>query len=101
MLSSQTLLRNVQGVLHVSKANTDAQIIHTTPMGVQVLRGYVGDRNSKPVFEGNSPFNILGTGYQRPFELATLRLFNMVGILPRCECAHVTCSRCIAKMLLR
>jgi hypothetical protein len=52
----------------------------------QVLRGYVGDRQSKPVFQGSTPFDILGTGYQRPFELATLRLFNMVGILPKCEC---------------
>jgi hypothetical protein len=52
-----------------------------------VLRGYVGDRSAKPVFDGsNNPFDVLGTGYQRPFELATLRLFNMAGILPRCEC---------------
>lgn len=28
-------------------------------------------------------FNILGKGYQRPFELATLRLNHMVNILPR------------------
>jgi hypothetical protein len=52
-----------------------------------VLRGYVGDRQAKPVFPGSSPFDILGTGYQRPFELASLRLANMVGILPKCECA--------------
>jgi hypothetical protein len=46
----------------------------------------VGDRSAKPVFDGsNNPFDVLGTGYQRPFELATLRLFNMAGILPRCE----------------
>jgi hypothetical protein len=51
----------------------------------QVLRGYVGDREAKPVFQGSTPFDILGTGYQRPFELATLRLFNMVGILPKCK----------------
>ncbi|KAK9821991.1 hypothetical protein WJX81_004152 [Elliptochloris bilobata] len=49
---------------------------------LEVIRGYVGDRGAKPVFEGVSPFNVLGTGYQRPFELATLRLRNMVGILP-------------------
>ena len=57
------------------------------PCGVwrgQVLRGYVGDRSSKPVFKGRTPFDILGPGYQRPFELATLRLSNMIGILPRC-----------------
>ena len=50
----------------------------------QVIRGYSGDGSAKPVFEGASPFNVLGTGYQRPFELATLRLRNMVGILPEC-----------------
>lgn len=55
----------------------------TAPM--QVARGYFGDRSSKPVFEGSSPFDVLGKGYQRPMELATLRLFNMVGILQRCE----------------
>lgn len=50
----------------------------------QVIRGYIGDGSAEPVFEGASPFNVLGTGYQRPFELATLRLRNMVGILPEC-----------------
>ena len=54
----------------------------------QVLRGYTGDRSAKPVFPGSTPFDILGTGYQRPFELATLRLFNMGGILPRCKLPH-------------
>ncbi|CAL8466035.1 g5571 [Coccomyxa elongata] len=49
----------------------------------EVLRGYIGDRSAKPVFEGSTPFNILGGGYQRPFELATLRLSNMIGILPK------------------
>ena len=52
---------------------------------VQVLRGYTGDRSSQPVWGGNSLFNVLGKDYQRPFELATLRLNNMVNILPRCE----------------
>lgn len=52
---------------------------------LQVIRGYVGDRSAGSVFEASSPFDILGTGYQRPFELATLRLFNMIGILPKCE----------------
>ena len=49
----------------------------------QVLRGYVGDRESPPVFPAATPFDILGKGYQRPFELASLRLMNMVGILPK------------------
>jgi hypothetical protein len=39
----------------------------------------VGNKSAKPVFEGATPFDIVGEGYQRPFELATLRLFNMVG----------------------
>eukprot|EP00210_Caulerpa_lentillifera_P000929 g899.t1 len=48
----------------------------------EVLRGYIGDRTAKPVFEDSSLFDILGRGYQRPFELATLRLNNMMKILP-------------------
>ena len=51
----------------------------------EVLRGYVGDKDAKPIFDGStlgSLFDIVGKGYQRPFELATLRLQNMVGILP-------------------
>jgi hypothetical protein len=52
---------------------------------LQVIRGYIGDRSAKPVFNSATPFDILGTNYQRPFELATLRLFNMIGILPKCE----------------
>lgn len=48
-----------------------------------MLRGYIGDRTASPVFSQSTPFDILGKGYQRPFELATLRLFNMAGILPR------------------
>ena len=52
---------------------------------MQVVRGYVGDQQSKPVFDSPTPFDVLGTGYQRPFELATLRLFNMIGVLSKCE----------------
>ena len=54
----------------------------------QVIRGYIGDRDAPPVFEGTrlgQAFDVLGSGYQRPFELATLRLQNMAGILPKCE----------------
>lgn len=43
----------------------------------------MGDSSSKPVFDQDTPFDVLGKGYQRPFELATLRLFNMAGILPK------------------
>ncbi|KAG2423523.1 hypothetical protein HXX76_015271 [Chlamydomonas incerta] len=49
----------------------------------EVVRGYVGDNAAPPVFDSPTPFDILGSGYQRPFELATLRLFNMMGILPK------------------
>jgi hypothetical protein len=48
----------------------------------EVLRGYVGDRSAKPVFAQDSNlFDVLGKGYQRPFELATLRLYNMNTVL--------------------
>jgi hypothetical protein len=60
---------------------------------MQVLRGYVGDRRAKPVFEGATPFDVLGPGYQRPFELATLRLSNMIGILPKCAPRHALFPR--------
>ena len=48
----------------------------------EVVRGYVGDRSSPPIFDSTwTPFDVLGKGYQRPFELATLRLFNMASVL--------------------
>jgi len=56
-----------------------------TPL--QVIRGYIGDQSAEPIFEGTQlgrAFDTVGRGYQRPFELATLRLQNMVGILPKC-----------------
>eukprot|EP00887_Chlorella_sp_A99_P003707 scaffold7.g3707.t1 len=49
----------------------------------EVLRGYRGDRGAAPVFASGGAggkrnlFDVLGAGYQRPLELATLRLFNM------------------------
>ena len=52
---------------------------------VQVLRGYIGDRNSRPIWGGRQLFDVLGSGYQRPFELATLRLFHMYGVLSKCK----------------
>ena len=52
----------------------------------EVLRGYAGDRSQAPVFSGEGNlFNVLGSGYQRPFELATLRLQNMNLVLSHCE----------------
>jgi len=51
----------------------------------EVLRGYVGDRGSDAIFfdRGWTPFDVLGGGYQRPFELATQRLLNMGAVLGR------------------
>lgn len=48
----------------------------------EVLRGYTGDRSARQRLEG-APFNLLGEGYQRPFELATVRLRNMQEVLGR------------------
>eukprot|EP00892_Ulva_mutabilis_P005367 jgi/Ulvmu1/3201/UM015_0242.1 len=51
----------------------------------EVIRGYIGDRNAEQIFPSDSvmgrAFGILGDGYQRPFELATVRLKNMVASL--------------------
>ena len=60
----------------------------------EVLRGYSGDRRAPARLE--SPlFDVLGRGYQRPFELATVRLRNMVEVLGRWRTyvpsdAHIT-----------
>lgn len=59
----------------------------------EVFRGYLGDRSRPPIFrEGTNTdipwrglFDIVGKGYQRPFELATLRLQNMTAILKNWE----------------
>ena len=46
----------------------------------EVLRGYTGDRQAPQRFD--SPlFGLLGQGYQRPFELASVRLANMREVL--------------------
>jgi len=60
----------------------------------EVFRGYVGDRSAPQLIDAESTikagplpaltgssFNVVGTGYQRPFELATLRLQNMTEVL--------------------
>ena len=48
----------------------------------EVIRGYTGDR-SAPARLTNSLFDLAGQGFQRPFELATVRLNNMVEVLGR------------------
>ena len=50
----------------------------------EVARGYLGDRAAPQVFP-SGPFDVLGTGYQRPMELATLRLNSMISVLSDCE----------------
>ncbi len=46
----------------------------------EVLRGYTGDRQAPQRLD--SPlFGLLGQGYQRPFELASVRLANMREVL--------------------
>ena len=61
----------------------------------EVIRGYTGDRKSKPIysefekikvlkfvnFSGNAFKQVFGDGYLRPFELATFRLNNMNEII--------------------
>ena len=48
----------------------------------EVLRGYSGDRQAPPRL-AMPLFDLVGRGYQRPFELATVRLQNMVEVLGR------------------
>lgn len=48
----------------------------------EVIRGYTGDR-SAPSRLTNSLFDLAGKNFQRPFELATVRLQNMVEVLGR------------------
>lgn len=60
----------------------------------EVLRGYTGDRSAPPLIEDDqiirvpflppikgAVFSGLGRDYQRPFELATIRLRNMIEVL--------------------
>ena len=61
----------------------------------EVIRGYTGDREARPIysefdkvdilkflkFSGNSFRKVFGEGYLRPFELATFRLNNMNEII--------------------
>ena len=65
----------------------------------EVLRGYTGDGNAKPIyseldkidvlkflnFSGSSFKKVFGDGYLRPFELATFRLNNMNEIIQNWE----------------
>lgn len=48
----------------------------------EVLRGYTGDRSAPERFEDSPLFRLAGgSGFQRPFELATVRLRNMNEVL--------------------
>ncbi|MFO0037751.1 MAG: AhpC/TSA family protein [Synechococcaceae cyanobacterium] len=46
----------------------------------EVLRGYTGDRAAPPRL-ATPLFDLVGKGFQRPFELATVRLANMREVL--------------------
>ena len=48
----------------------------------EVFRGYRGDKSAPQIF-ATGPFDVLGTGFQRPMELATVRLNSMVTSLTR------------------
>ena len=62
---------------------------------IEVLRGYTGDKNSKPIYKSQDEINLLnlikfsgklfgetfGENHLRPFELATFRLSNMIEII--------------------
>jgi hypothetical protein len=65
----------------------------------EVARGYIGDRSAKPIFSDETQlgraFGIVGKGFQRPFELATLRLQNMMGSIT--NCARSCCLRQLEK----
>jgi len=65
-----------------------------------VLRGYVGDKNADASWTSDylkgknqggqglvdkSAFDVLGTKGARPFEVATVRLQNMISIIPNWE----------------
>ena len=66
----------------------------------EVFRGYTGDRNASPRLQEDESIKIgflpeiqgrtfskfLGTGFLRPFELASLRLRNMIEVLSNWEC---------------
>ncbi len=48
----------------------------------EVLRGYTGDRSAPARFDNSFLFRLAGgSGFQRPFELATVRLRNMKEVL--------------------
>ena len=50
----------------------------------EVLRGYMGDRNAPARFEDSPLFRLAGgSGFLRPFELATVRLRNMNEVLTK------------------
>ena len=62
----------------------------------EVLRGYTGDKSAMQLFSENKSikfgiipefpcryFNIAGRGFQRPFELASLRLINMIEVISK------------------
>jgi len=87
----QGFARDVNGVNPYAKLLAMLAGIGSPGTLQAVLRGYIGDRRKKidtwaaQVIRLVDPelFNILGKDYSRPFELATVRLQNMISIIPR------------------
>lgn len=69
----------------------------------EVIRGYIGDQDAKQIFPSDTimgrAFGVLGDGYQRPFELATVRLNNMIASLS--NCAHLMPRLCTVASIHR
>ena len=57
-------------------------VLELAHRGRCAIRGYTGDRTA-PARLTSSLFDLAGQGFQRPFELATVRLNNMVEVLGR------------------
>ena len=72
----------------------------------QVLKGYTGDEEANAEWTGQfldlvdkSAFDVMGTRGARPFEVATVRLSNMIKIIPNWEVLAPTnkVGRCSCK----
>ncbi len=77
----------------------------------EVLRGYLGDKHANQRLPDEMSLQIgdlikidsstfkflLGEGYQRPFELATLRLINMAEILMNWQ-IYISCNRFLTQL---
>lgn len=97
------LVRSCRRFVEKMRHKMKAALCLEQPVSVQeVLRGYVGDRDSKAIFAPDTfmgrAFGLLGDGYQRPFELATVRLKNMIGSLRNCAIQPADLRYCAPNM---